>query len=522
MKAKSAYFALFSLLIAALSAREPSFGRISILEGDAMIYRAADGEWGYCTLNMIVEEGDIVKTGYDSRLEIQLERGALLRMDSSTRVKLREVSYIPEADEEDVTLRLYYGTLSISVPGVGGNNYFLVEGDGVTLTLSERTVVRIDYPGGEDFYVYVKRGEAQLTTAYETRYLRKGRAAKALPEGYIVELSRKPPRDDFDRWCRDLDREYREAERAEYLPLSIYIGYSELSEYGRWTFAAGIGWVWVPYVDAGWRPYRYGRWVWTLHWGWVWVPFEPWGFVPYHYGRWAYVAGIGWVWVPGPVWGPGWVAWSWGPGWIAWVPLDPWDRPLIYIDIDVWYCVDYNSFVYPIYRYKRPHHGVYPDPGYKPYRTSPPKPWHWKKTPPKVTPVSTAVAAKKEGKHALPKGNKAIHPDHGEKRLTPREENRRSSIWREERKETSQDFKARKAKKAPDKRTNNKREKQKPRLRPSVEKAKEILTGKFNPHDILRRKAKKDKTPGAGRKKHAARKSPSAPIKLDISGGKRR
>ncbi|RKY93759.1 MAG: hypothetical protein DRQ06_06250, partial [Candidatus Hydrothermota bacterium] len=199
-----------------------------------------------------------------------------------------------------------------------------------------------------------------------------------------------------------------------------------------------------------------------------------------------------------------------------------WDRPLIYIDIDVWYCVDYNSFVYPIYRYKRPHHGVYPDPGYKPYRTSPPKPWHWKKTPPKVTPVSTAVAAKKEGKHALPKGNKAIHPDHGEKRLTPREENRRSSIWREERKETSQDFKARKAKKAPDKRTNNKREKQKPRLRPSVEKAKEILTGKFNPHDILRRKAKKDKTPGAGRKKHAARKSPSAPIKLDISGGKRR
>ncbi len=519
MMSKMAHFTAFFLLISAISAREPSFGRVSIMDGDAMVYRVAEGEWGYCTLNMLVEEGDIIKTGYDARLEIQLERGALLRIDSNTRLKFSEISYVPEADEEDVTVKLYYGSVSISVPGVGGNSYFMLEGDGVTLTLAERTVVRVDYPGGEDFYVYVKRGEAQLTTAYETKYLRKGRAAKAVPEGYIVELRRKPPRDDFERWCRDLDREYRETVRDEHLPLSIYIGYSELSGYGRWTFAAGIGWVWVPYVDAGWRPYRHGRWVWTLHWGWVWVPFEPWGFVPYHYGRWAYVAGIGWVWVPGPVWGPGWVAWAWGPGWIAWVPLDPWDRPLVYIDIDVWYCVDYNSFLYPIYRYKRPHHGVYPDPGYKPYRTSPPKPGHWKKTPPKVTPVGSVIARKKDTTPHRWKNNKVIPHDHREKKKAPHREKRKSSIETEKRKGTHRHSRVQKVKTPPDRKIGKK---SKPRPKHSVEKAKEFLSRKFNPLDFLRKRTEKDSAPRKDAKKRAFKKPSLVPIKLDITKEKRR
>ncbi|MCD6086343.1 MAG: hypothetical protein J7K11_00045, partial [Candidatus Hydrothermae bacterium] len=60
MMSKMAHFTAFFLLISAISAREPSFGRVSIMDGDAMVYRVAEGEWGYCTLNMLVEEGDII------------------------------------------------------------------------------------------------------------------------------------------------------------------------------------------------------------------------------------------------------------------------------------------------------------------------------------------------------------------------------------------------------------------------------------------------------------------------------
>jgi hypothetical protein len=42
-----------------------------------------------------------------------------------------------------------------------------------------------------------------------------------------------------------------------------------------------------------------------------------------HYGRWVYADGIGWVWVPGTTWAPAWVAWASGDDWVGWAPLPP-------------------------------------------------------------------------------------------------------------------------------------------------------------------------------------------------------
>ena len=59
----------------------------------------------------------------------------------------------------------------------------------------------------------------------------------------------------------------------------------------------------------------------------VWVGDEPWGWAPYHYGRWAFAANIGWLWVPparGDVyWAPGYVGWVRTGDHVAWVPLAP-------------------------------------------------------------------------------------------------------------------------------------------------------------------------------------------------------
>src|SRR6185295_7816837 len=85
--------------------------------------------------------------------------------------------------------------------------------------------------------------------------------------------------------------------------------YDQLSPYGDWVQSREYGWVWVPNVDAGWRPYTEGRWVYT-DFGWTWVDDEEWGWAPFHYGRWYEDASLGWAWVPGSEWGPAWVSWQ--------------------------------------------------------------------------------------------------------------------------------------------------------------------------------------------------------------------
>ncbi|MDP2341521.1 MAG: hypothetical protein Q8O67_11205 [Deltaproteobacteria bacterium] len=99
--------------------------------------------------------------------------------------------------------------------------------------------------------------------------------------------------------------------------------YADLAPHGDWWWHDHWGWVWSPYVDAGWRPYTRGRWVWADGHGWLWDAAEPFGWVSEHYGRWTWMDDAGWVWVPGRVWAPAWVVWRTAPGFIGWAPLGP-------------------------------------------------------------------------------------------------------------------------------------------------------------------------------------------------------
>jgi hypothetical protein len=112
-------------------------------------------------------------------------------------------------------------------------------------------------------------------------------------------------------------------------------GYDDLDDYGRWSYVANYGNVWIPSgIPEGWAPYRNGHWDFIEPWGWTWVEDEPWGFAPFHYGRWAY-AGNSWCWVPGPVvvrpvYAPALVAFVGGNGFalgggpaVGWFPLAP-------------------------------------------------------------------------------------------------------------------------------------------------------------------------------------------------------
>jgi hypothetical protein len=138
--------------------------------------------------------------------------------------------------------------------------------------------------------------------------------------------------------------------------VSVEIGfnafYDRLGDHGDWvTFHDRY--VWVPRVEASWRPYFHGHWVYTRTYGWYWVSDEPFAWAVYHYGRWAFDPEIGWYWVPGRRWAPAWVVWSHTDDEIAWAPLPPdFDNDEVNISISVssvpvhyWHVVPVAFFV---------------------------------------------------------------------------------------------------------------------------------------------------------------------------------
>ena len=149
-----------------------------------------------------------------------------------------------------------------------------------------------------------------------------------------------------------------EEEQSEiFAPEETVPFYEELAPHGRWAWTDDWGWVWLPPArPEGWRPYSRGHWVETDA-GWAFAGDESWGPVVYHYGRWTWIASVGWVWVPGRTWAPAWVEWRVADGYIGWAPLPP--RPsvgaAVAIGVVAWSFVAYEHFLAPrVYTYSLP------------------------------------------------------------------------------------------------------------------------------------------------------------------------
>jgi hypothetical protein len=103
---------------------------------------------------------------------------------------------------------------------------------------------------------------------------------------------------------------------------------STLDPYGTWVDDSTYGTVWVPspsVVGSDFVPYQTaGHWAYDDDY--AWVSDYDWGWAPFHYGRWVYAGGYGWEWIPGRVYAGAWVSWRYGWGdwpYVGWAPLGP-------------------------------------------------------------------------------------------------------------------------------------------------------------------------------------------------------
>jgi FecR protein len=319
---------------------EPSgVARISLVHGDVSTQRGDSGDWAKAALNQPMVNTDKISTGVDSRAEVQLDSGNILRLGDSTLAGIAAIS------RNQVQVQVERGLIDYTVfKGVGAAAEIDTANVAVRPAQTDG-VYRIEVNGEGETQVIVRKGSAEISTPQGSTQVEKGQMAVIRGTGDETQykLAEAPSRDSWDTWNNDRDRIINDAQSWGNTN-RYYTGSEDLDAYGRWQTVPDYGPVWVPSAGPGWAPYRAGRWVWEPGWGWTWVSSEPWGWAPYHYGRW-FVYNSSWVWWPGPaygypryrpVWAPAYVSFfgfgggvgvsvGFGFGSVGWLPVGPCD-----------------------------------------------------------------------------------------------------------------------------------------------------------------------------------------------------
>ena len=309
-------------------------GRMNFSQGQVSFQPGGEGDWVQAVANRPLTTGDNLWADRDSRAELHVGSTAI-RIGSETSLTFLDL------DDRTMQLRLAQGSMLLRVRHLDDEETIEVDTPNVAFDVQRQGEYRIDvHPDGQASVidVFSGRGEAVGGGNNYTVVANQEAVFTGDEQQLAYDINSLPRGDDFDEWAFDRDRREDRDYAQNYVSREM-TGYEDLDDYGRWSYAANYGPVWVPAgVPGDWAPYRYGHWVWIAPWGWTWVDDEPWGFAPFHYGRWCVING-GWAWVPGPVvtrpvYAPALVAFVGGGGFnfsasfgggggVAWFPLAP-------------------------------------------------------------------------------------------------------------------------------------------------------------------------------------------------------
>lgn len=301
------------------------------MDGSGTLQPVGDGQPQSLVKNLPITPGDTVSTDAGGRVDLLLQDGNHLILDTSSRI---EVDRLPsaEGDKDALSIRLWKGAMFLDMrvwnPSMSGYlvstpsamlsparaGLYLVQVDSVDRTLTACL---------EGSCAVVSAGESVNLNARQSTYAEYGyppmapRALESVPSALMAFRNDNIP------------RQRSESVSTQYLPENLSAWASDLDDNGSWAYDSSYGYVWHPTtVVEDWAPYTYGQWSYNP-WGMTWVPYESWGWAPCHYGRWVWGAGYGWGWCPMAAFAPAWCSFWWGDGgWLGWCPMDYWGAPL--------------------------------------------------------------------------------------------------------------------------------------------------------------------------------------------------
>jgi hypothetical protein len=270
--------------------------RLSSTWGEVSFWRPGAQDWAQAQSNTPLAPGDLLYTGPQGNLEIQIGARAFVRGGPNTQLGL-------ENQEPDfLQFKVTAGNASFDLRTVEPGRTVEVDTPNAVFTIEHEGYYRVDVTSQSTSFIARRGGQA--TASYPG-----GEAVAIEPsENVVIEGTDSPqvtsyaaPQlDEWDKWNYDRTDHLLDAVSARYVSPGIY-GVDDLDVYGTWRIVPSYGAVWVPReVPSEWVPYSTGAWVHDPYYGWTWVDTEPWGWAPYHYGRWVYVNGF-WAWAPGPV-----------------------------------------------------------------------------------------------------------------------------------------------------------------------------------------------------------------------------
>ena len=305
--------------------------RLSFVEGTVTLLRPGSTQWANASVNTPIEEGFQLSTDKSSFAEVQFENGSTARVGELALLKFDQLALAESGDTlNKLTLDQGYGTFAVLPQQTG---VFEVRSGDATFTPQGKAEFRIDLDEGK-VRVEVFKGKVNVASPENTGTLAQNDVLEITPHGeQPYTFSQGIRRDDWDAWVAARNEQSQQALAAPpqgTITGAPAYGWSDLSQYGTWSYMDSCGYGWVPNVAGPWSPYSFGQWSWYPSFGYTWISYEPWGWLPYHYGGWMQDPTLGWAWCPGSDfggWNPALVSWFEGPGWIGWAPLGP--RPIV-------------------------------------------------------------------------------------------------------------------------------------------------------------------------------------------------
>jgi hypothetical protein len=337
------WFAGASYVTAAPEPEEAATGhtppRLSYTKGEVSFWRPGAQEWSEAQVNTPLAPDDLLYTGPQGTLEVQIDTRAFVRTGANT-----QLGFVDE-EPDFLQFKVSEGSAFFDLRTIEPGRTVEVDTPNAVLTIDHPGYYRVEVSGERTSLITRRAGQATVTSA-------SGEAVAVEPsEEVIIEGTENPqiasyaapPLDAWDKWNYARTDYLLDALSARYVSPGIY-GVDDLDRYGSWRVVPTYGTVWVPRdVPSGWVPYSTGSWLMDPYYGWTWVDTSPWGWAPFHYGRWVFVNGF-WAWAPGPVFkrpayapalvaffgrpvagvsvgiGPvvGWVALGWGEPCVPW------------------------------------------------------------------------------------------------------------------------------------------------------------------------------------------------------------
>jgi hypothetical protein len=274
--------------------------RLSDVQGNVQIDRAAGEGFEKAFLNLPVIEGSRLKTGDDGRAEVEFEDGSALRIVPNSEIEFTRLALGDDGQKLN-TVQLNAGAAYVNVRPKKGDQ-FMLNFEHESVVVLEAAHFRVDLTATEATLAVFKGNVNGTGPAGQFGVAEKHSATFDLANNDSFALAKNYEQDPYDDWDRQ-QTEYhdRYANNKSYDLSSPYgYGVSDLNYYGSYMNCPGYGFGWQPYfMGASWSPFQDGAWVWYPGYGYMWVSAYPWGWMPYRYGNWAFAQGCGWMWQPG-------------------------------------------------------------------------------------------------------------------------------------------------------------------------------------------------------------------------------